>query len=158
MEDIRLRPIGVARVDQGVFSVRIRPEVATGLTGLDGFGHAILSWWADAVDTGPERARTTIERPYPGGPERLGVFATRSPARPNPIGLTVAPILSVDETSGEIRFAWFDLEDGTPVLDVKPYHPSADRVAAPRVPAFCASWPAGLEASATFDWSSIFPD
>jgi tRNA (adenine37-N6)-methyltransferase len=151
-----IRPIGRASAGEGGFAVLLDKEYRAGLEGLDGFSHVLILWWADGADTPAERARIRVAAPYPGAPEELGVFATRSPARPNPIGLTAAPILSADPASGIARFAWFDLEDGTPVLDLKPYHPSADRIADARLPPWFANWPGSLEESACFDWSRVF--
>lgn len=135
--------------------VLVTPEYAAALHGLAGFSHAIVLWWADQVDDPELRTRTELDGPYAGGPDTLGVFATRSPVRPNPIGLSVARILGVEE--GLLRMDWLDAEDGTPVLDIKPYSPSADRPAHPAVPDWAADWPATIEESADFDWSRVFP-
>ena len=50
------------------------------------------------------------------------------------------------------------LVDGTPILDIKPYQPSFDRVEHPESPAWCAAWPHSVETSGAFDWASVFPD
>ena len=60
-----------------------------------------------------------VDRPYKEGPAEVGVFATRSPARPNPIGLSVVRLLEVKESTLSIENV--DLLDGTPLLDIKPY-------------------------------------
>jgi tRNA (Thr-GGU) A37 N-methylase len=85
------------------------------------------------------------------------VFATRTVQRPNPIGLSAVRIRSVDLHRGLIALDWVDCEDGTPLLDLEPYHPCADRVESPRMPAWCARWPASIKASAAFDWGTMFP-
>ncbi|MFL1674767.1 TrmO family methyltransferase [Paenibacillus dendritiformis] len=90
------------------------------------------------------------------GPHTLGIFATRSPYRPNPIGLSTARILAINEESGIIQLAYLDADEGSPVLDLKPYTPSLDRVEIPHVPDWCAHWPQSLEESASFDWSNEF--
>ena len=95
-------------------------------------------------------------RPTAWAPERLGVFATRSPLRPNPVCVTVAALSAVDIDSGIVRVGWIDLEPGTPVLDIKPYQPAADRVANPAMPGWCADWPQSIETSGDYDWASIF--
>ena len=74
--------------------------------------------------------RNTVRPPRLGGNERVGVFASRSPFRPNPIGLSVVELLNV-EFSGEVcklHIRGADIIDGTPVLDIKPYIPYADNV------------------------------
>lgn len=77
----------------------------------------------------------------------MGVFATRSPVRPNPIALTTSEIISIDFNKGIIRVTFIDANDNTPVLDLKPYTPSFDRVETPGIPAWCSEWPRSTEAS-----------
>lgn len=55
-----------------------------------------------------------------------------------------------------IRVAFIDADDNTPVLDIKPYTPSFDRVETPGVPAWCSEWPKSTEASGSFDWEQVF--
>ena len=61
----------------------------------------------------------------------MGIFATRAPLRPNPIALSTAEVLDIDQANGILRLAYIDALDGTPVLDIKPYTPSLDRVETP---------------------------
>ena len=63
---------------------------------------------------------------------------------------------SSDPAAGIIGLSHIDARDNTPVIDLKPYTPSLDRVAHPCVPDWCASWPKSLEESADFDWSGVF--
>lgn len=100
--------------------------------------------------------RDTLDmaKPYKSAPETMGVFATRSPFRPNPIALTAAQILEIDYAGGKIRLAYIDAEDGSPVLDIKPYSPCLDVVQTAQTPAWCAHWPKSLEESAVYDWSA----
>jgi tRNA-Thr(GGU) m(6)t(6)A37 methyltransferase TsaA len=72
----------------------------------------------------------TVQPPRLGGKTRVGVFATRSPFRPNAIGMSVVELLGVDEKEGQlvINVAGIDLLDGTPILDIKPYLPYADSI------------------------------
>jgi tRNA (Thr-GGU) A37 N-methylase len=62
----------------------------------------------------------------------------------------------VDLENGLVIVPWIDAEDGTPILDIKPYHPSSDRVRDVRMPEWCAHWPQSLEDSAAFDWEAEF--
>jgi tRNA-Thr(GGU) m(6)t(6)A37 methyltransferase TsaA len=148
--------IGVVRAGADGFRIEVDDPCRAGLEGLDGFGWVQLLWWAHQADPSDGDGLVCAE-PYRGGPERLGVFATRHPRRPNPIGLSVAQLTGVDVRRGILHLAWVDCLDGTPLLDLKPYHPSADRVEIPRIPAWCAHWPASVEASASFDWGRVFP-
>ena len=97
------------------------------LRGMEGFSHLWLIWQCSEnvrADWSP-----TVRPPRLGGNTRLGVFATRSPFRPNSIGLSCVKILGVrqDEKLGTvIDVAGADLMDGTPIYDIKPYAPYAD--------------------------------
>ena len=151
-----LRPIG--RVDHSGDGpvLRIDAPYRPALEGLAGFGHAVVLFWCHLVDSDEARSLTTCDRPYTKGPERLGIFATRSPARPNPIAITPVSVLRVDLNEGTIDVPFIDAEDGTPILDLKPYTPSIDRIRDVRTPDWCAHWPAWQEDSASFDWASEF--
>lgn len=95
--------------------------------GLEGFSHIWLIW--EFTEAGRENWSATVRPPRLGGNVRMGVFATRSPFRPNPIGLSSVRLLSVDlnDPRGPIlRIAGADLMDGTPVYDIKPYVPLSD--------------------------------
>lgn len=149
----QIAPIGSVHATQQRFSISVDPEFRRGLEGLDGFSHIIVTWVC-APD--PDGAALTIERPYTNGPDSIGVFATRSPVRPNPLALSICTIISVDLEEGEIDLGWIDAFDGTAVLDIKPYYPASDRVRDVSVPGWCSDWPQWFEDSATFDWESVF--
>ena len=97
------------------------------LRGMEGFSHLWLIWaFSESVREGWS---PTVRPPRLGGNARMGVFATRSPFRPNPIGLSCVKLLGV-RTDGKlgpvIDVAGADLMDGTPIFDIKPYAPYAD--------------------------------
>ena len=93
--------------------LEIRPELEAGLTDIEGFSHLYVLWVFDR-SAGPELVA------YPPSDDRPhGVFATRSPQRPNPIGLTVVELIRRDGCRLLVRGV--DMLDGTPVLDIKPY-------------------------------------
>ena len=97
------------------------------LRGLEGFSHLWLIW--EFSQARRESWSPTVRPPRLGGNRRLGVFATRSPFRPNPIGLSCVRLLGVDLHTPEgpvIRVAGADLMDCTPIYDIKPYLPYAD--------------------------------
>lgn len=92
------------------------------LKGLEDFSHLWLIWCfseVDKTDWSP-----TVRPPRLGGNKRVGVFATRSPYRPNPIGLSSVKILKIE--NGEIFVEGADLLNGTPIFDIKPYIPYTD--------------------------------
>ncbi len=102
-----------------VCSVRVLPEFVPGLTSVEGFSHLILLYWLD------QATQPLLRFVPPFDPDQRGVFATRAPFRPNPIGLSVVAFdgfTSPDTLA--IRF--LDCVDGTPLLDIKPYLPSTD--------------------------------
>lgn len=108
-----------------VFEPEYRNEAA--LRGLEGFSHLWLIW--EFSQARRERWSPTVRPPRLGGNQRLGVFATRSPFRPNPIGLSCVRLTGIDLHTPEgpvIRVAGADLMDGTPIYDIKPYLPYAD--------------------------------
>ena len=97
------------------------------LRGIEGFSHLWLIWQFSAALR--ETWSPTVRPPRLGGNERVGVFASRSPFRPNSLGLSCVRLLSVerDEKLGPVlRVAGADLMDGTPIFDIKPYLPYAD--------------------------------
>lgn len=95
---------------------------AAALRGLEGFSHIWLIWlFSEAVRNGWS---PTVRPPRLGGNTRMGVFATRSPFRPNPIGLSCVKLIAIE--GNELVVAGADLMDGTPILDIKPYLPYAD--------------------------------
>mgnify|MGYP001767817201 CR=1 FL=1 len=133
MEEIRYRSIGTIRTPfaspegvpiqpaaaKGVVGrVELDPKLADGLKDLDGFSHVILLYHFD-------RARPAALRvkPFMDSVER-GVFATRSPARPNAIGISVVRLLAIEKNVLFVENV--DIVDGTPLLDIKPYVPRFD--------------------------------
>ena len=97
------------------------------LRGLEGFSHLWLIWEFSKARRG--EWSPTVRPPRLGGNQRLGVFATRAPYRPNPIGLSCVKLVGVEqhpEFGSVIRVAGADLLNGTPIYDVKPYLPYAD--------------------------------
>ena len=100
---------------------------ASALRGLEGYSHLWLIWqFSESVMAGWS---PTVKPPRLGGNRRMGVFATRSPFRPNPLGLTCVRLegVGLSGTDGPVlHVAGADLMDGTPIFDIKPYIPYAD--------------------------------
>lgn len=97
------------------------------LRGIEGFSHLWILWqFSQAVR---QEWSPTVRPPRLGGNTRMGVFATRSPFRPNAIGLSCVRLLSVEHTQDKgtvLHIGGADLMDGTPILDIKPYIPYCD--------------------------------
>ena len=93
--------------------LELRPELEAGLTDVEGFSHLFVLWVFDRSEGFDLMAQPpTDTRPH-------GVFTTRSPRRPNPIGLTVVELLGRE--GPRLRVRGLDMLDGTPILDLKPY-------------------------------------
>ena len=116
-------------VPEVVSTIVFEPEyrVPEALRGLEGYSHLWVIWQFHQAQR--DGWSPTVRPPRLGGNTRVGVFATRSPFRPNPIGLSVVRLVAVerDERLGTVlRVSGADMVDGTPVLDIKPYLPYAD--------------------------------
>ena len=95
---------------------------ANALRGLEEYSHIWLIWGFSEVKM--EHWSPMVKPPRLGGNKRMGVFATRSPYRPNPIGLSCVKLVSIDKREGlgnVLTFSGADLMDGTPIYDIKPY-------------------------------------
>jgi tRNA (adenine37-N6)-methyltransferase len=132
LEDYTFSPIGVIHTpfqekeqaplhparSQAVGTVEIFPEYVQGLQDVDGLSHLILVYVFHRSQGYPLLVTPFLDD------QLRGLFATRYPARPNPIGLSVVRLLAVNENVLEI--AGVDMLDGTPLLDIKPYIPEFD--------------------------------
>lgn len=152
----QVNQIGVVRAEGGDFRLELDAQYRDCLLGLEGFSYLNILWWFSRCDDTASRGTRVEEKPYTKGPGRLGVFATRSPRRPNPIALSCARVAYLDLERGVVGLTYVDADDGTPLLDIKSYTPSLDRVAAPDVPGWCAHWPKDVEHSGGFPWEDEF--
>ena len=132
MIDFNMHPIGVIHSpftqkdqtpiqptrSQAVGSVEVYPEFAVGLQDIDGFSHLILLYVFHRSDD-----YSLLVTPFLDHQER-GLFATRYPMRPNPIGLSIVELKIVQENF--LTVEGIDVLDGTPLLDIKPYVPDFD--------------------------------
>lgn len=103
-------------------SVEVAPDYRPGLAGLEGASHVAILTWLD------RSARNLIVQKPRHAPHPKGVFALRSPARPNPVGLHIASLIGVDVHAGILTLDAIDVLDKTPVIDIKPYYASTDAV------------------------------
>ena len=117
-------------VDRLTSAIVLEPEFRNPdyLRGIEGWSHLWLIWQFHRV--APDDYSPTVLPPKLGGKTRVGVFATRSPFRPNRIGLTVVRLIRMEEENGRITLvvSGADLMDGTPIVDIKPYLPYVDSV------------------------------
>ncbi len=138
---INLTPVGTVRNSvndpkhkdwQAVTSqIVVTKNLEPALDGVEGFSHLIIIYWMHKLAP----AQQPPTKVHPKGDRSLpltGVFATRSPVRPNPIGMTVVKLL--ERRGGILEVVGLDALNGTPVLDIKPYIPSHDSICEATVP------------------------
>ena len=101
-------------------TIEIDPPYRPGLAGLAGTSHLVVLTWLNFAP------RNLIVQKPRHAAEAKGVFALRSPARPNPVGLHVIRLIGVDQETGTLTLEASDVLDGTPVIDIKPYFASID--------------------------------
>jgi len=120
----QIYPIGFIRNNGNLTTIEMDAKYVDGILGLKEFSHLLVFYWLHENDNPKKRE---ILQVYPrGDPQNplQGVFATRSPVRPNLIGLSICKILSIEENI--IRIDTIDAYDGSPVIDLKPYIPDID--------------------------------
>lgn len=133
-EQIILKPIGVVRtpfkkqedaprqgwLSDAVCILELFPEYEPGLKDVEKASHLIVLYWCHRSDRNKMQTRTPFRKTI------RGIFATRSPSRPNPIALCVTELMDVEGTRLKVR--GLDAMDGSPLLDIKPYSPGIDAV------------------------------
>ena len=152
---MQLYEIGRVEKENGLFCIKLQKEFVSALTNINGFSHLDIVWWGSLYDNQEARKILITEKPYKKGPDKLGIFATRSPVRPNPILITTIFVTKIDFEKGVIYTPYIDAEPGTPVLDIKPYHKSS-RIKNLNVPDWCKHWPEWYEDNEHFDWENEF--
>jgi tRNA-Thr(GGU) m(6)t(6)A37 methyltransferase TsaA len=141
--DMKIKTIGIVKnsvkepkddnLAKVVSEIIINKKYEQALDQVDGFSHIIVIYWMNRV-TSAKRLKLKVHPKRRKDLPLVGVFATRSPARPNPIGLTTARVL---ERSGNVlKVTGLDAIDGTPVLDIKPYIPGYDSPTRAKTPAW----------------------
>ena len=131
-EDYTIQPIGHVVKNAGKVKLEILSQYKDALLGLSEFSHVFVFYWFDRNDSPEKRAMLRV---HPRGNKEnplTGVFASRSPFRPNLIGLTVCKIESIDDCI--ITVDDIDAFDGTPIIDLKPYMPRLDCIPDASVP------------------------
>ncbi len=129
-----LRPIGVIEDSDRGRVLRLFPAYLGGLRGIEDFSHLWVFYWFHENDN-PE-GRSVLEvhpRKDPANP-LTGVFGTRSPLRPNLVGLSLCAIREIRRKEGRILVEPFDARPGSPLIDIKPYLPYSDRPEELRLP------------------------
>lgn len=154
MDTFTLHAIGEIHEKNGEMTIQVNKEYLPALQALDGFSHLQILWYFDKFDTPEARKVLETPKPYKNAPEVMGIFATRSPVRPNPIALSTVQVFHIDFKNGILSIDWIDADNSSPVLDIKPYTPSIDKVQNPQVPDWCKHWPKDRESSGEFNWEA----
>lgn len=139
-DNFEIIPIGVVKKDQEDTWIEIFNEFKEGLLRLDEFSHLIILWWITGCDTKEDRSRLQ-NHPKVKATEGIvvdsplcGVFATRAPGRPNPIGMTIVRVIKID--NNKIYIDRTDAFEDTPIIDIKPYIPKSDCIINVTLPDF----------------------
>jgi len=132
--------IGLVKESSGEEAkIEIFKEFHDGLKGINDFSHLIILYWLHLRDNEEERRTLLVfPRRHAVNVEK-GVFACRSPSRPNPIGLCVVKLLKVEE--GVLTVKGLDAFKGSPIIDIKPYLPRADSIPNAHVPTWALRGP-----------------
>jgi tRNA (adenine37-N6)-methyltransferase len=108
----------VEKVEDDVSSITIYPEYAQGLDGLDAYKRLYILYWLHEGDNPQRRATLTVVPRRHGATEERGVFATHSPHRPNPVGLTTVDLVKLE--GNRLTVKGLDAFEGSPIIDIKP--------------------------------------
>jgi tRNA-Thr(GGU) m(6)t(6)A37 methyltransferase TsaA len=131
-EVLSVTPIGVVEHADETARIRIFPEFCDGLYKLNEFSHVIILYWFHERDNKKDRSVLRVVPKRHLAKQEVGVFASRSPSRPNPVGLCVVRLVKVEGCIAVVE--GLDAFEGSPVIDVKPYLPRADFVSDVKVP------------------------
>ena len=135
-----LKTIGIVKKAGKQSQINIFSKFCDGLQKLNRFSHIIVLYWLHKRDNEKERETLkVIPKRHPGAPE-VGVFASRSPSRPNPIGACVTELVEMEECT--LTLKTLDALQNSPIIDIKPYIPRADSIPKARVPEWISRGPA----------------
>ena len=134
MSEMILLQIGHVKKDVTGSAIQIDEEYRDAFLWLDGYSHIHVFWWANELDDDEHRKVLVCDIPYSKEKVEAGVFACRSPERPNPLMTTVCEIRGINKKKGRIFIENIDAFPNTPVIDIKPYIPCVDRVRNAKVP------------------------
>ena len=131
--------IGLVESSGEESEIKIFQEFCSGLQGITNFSHIIVLYWFHLRDNERERQTLQVVPRRHRCALQVGVFASRSPSRPNPIGLCVVKLIKIEECTVTVK--GLDALEGSPIIDVKPYIPRADAIPEARVPEWTSRGP-----------------
>ena len=121
MSSFGIYQIGTVKIEQEACYIEIHQPYLAGLRHIENFSHIFVLWWISMRDNPQDRSQLLAYPPQLETDIETGVFSSRSPARPNPIGLTKVKLIKVE--NNRLYIDRIDAIDGTPVVDIKPYLP-----------------------------------
>jgi tRNA-Thr(GGU) m(6)t(6)A37 methyltransferase TsaA len=121
MSSFGIHQIGEVKIDQESCYIEVYQPFVSGLKHIEEFSHLFILWWISMRDNPQDRSQLLAIPPKLRQKVETGVFSSRSPARPSPIGLTKVKLLRVEDN--KIFIERIDAIDGSPILDLKPYLP-----------------------------------
>ncbi|MEX2721214.1 MAG: tRNA (N6-threonylcarbamoyladenosine(37)-N6)-methyltransferase TrmO [Candidatus Wukongarchaeota archaeon] len=136
LEKEKVYPIGyVAKVwDEEKAKIKIKKEFAEGFERIEEFSHLIILYWFHLRDNSEHRTVLKVHpKRHPDAPI-VGVFSSRSPSRPNPIGLCIVKILEIGRNYEYIDVEGLDALEDSPIIDIKPYIPLRDTIPKATIP------------------------
>ncbi len=151
IKSFQVNAIGQVKHIKNKNVIELDRNFVSGLTQIEGFSHLQIIWWAHLTDNTHNRENLIAEKLFKKAPDKIGIFGTRSPARPNPIMISTISVEKIDIEKGIIYTPFIDAEPGTPILDIKPYFP-LERVKIINVPEWFKHWPEWFEDIMSFDW------
>jgi tRNA-Thr(GGU) m(6)t(6)A37 methyltransferase TsaA len=122
----------VTTIHDQTATIHVFPRYCGGLEGITSYSHLIILYWAHLRDNEEERRTLLVYPKRHGRKVETGVFACRSPSRPNPVCLCVVKLLKIERCNLLVR--GLDAVEGSPIVDIKPYHPHSDSVPEARFP------------------------
>jgi tRNA (adenine37-N6)-methyltransferase len=146
-----IKPIGNVQVQGELYTINLEKKYLPGLKHIEGFSHVWIVWWAHLTDQPEVRNRITAKSLFKNAPPLTGVFASRTPERPNPVMFSAIKLEAVDAEKGILTTRFIDADEGTPVLDIKPYFPM-ERIRDCNTPIWFGHWPKWAEDAENFNW------
>ncbi len=150
----QISPVGYIKKENGSFRIEVLKEYIPALSCLDEFSHVQVIWWAHLSDERENREKLETGKIFKKGPSKMGIFATRSPVRPNPLMISTIKVSGTELQNGIIHTPLIDAEDRTPVLDIKPLYPM-ERVKSCTGPGWSEDFPQWQEEVADFEWGAV---
>lgn len=141
---LMVQQVGDIRKIENQSIIELSNEYKCLISEIEGYSHIRVIWWFDKFDKANYRKITECNPPYENAP-KTGIFATRSPVRPNPIALTTVKVLNIDTAKGIVNISSIDAFDKTPIIGIVPYIPENDRVKEYSVPKWLKHWPEWMD-------------